>query len=122
MDALPDQAMPSDLAAKSKGTEPTAGPGGAHSGIQLSIEVHSRVSRAEIGQGLARGVAFASISELWGPCQGDHCGPVWVKSGPSAAKGSTRPIAFGGKGHLAKTCYLLGFRTVWMNLDGHWAA
>ena len=33
--------------------EPTAGPGGAHPWIKLTMEVYSRALRAEVGQGLA---------------------------------------------------------------------
>ena len=43
-------------------------------------------------------MAFALILELWRPCPGAHCARVWVKSGPSLAKGSTKMIVFWGKG------------------------
>ena len=67
------------------------------------MEEYSRALRAQVGQGLTPWVTFASILVLWRPCQGAHCEPVWVKGGPSLAKGSTKRATFREKGHLAKT-------------------
>ena len=110
--------MPSDLT-KSKETEPTAGPGVAYSQIRLSMEFHSRALCAEVEQGLAPWVAFASILALGRPCQGPPWAPVWVKSGPSLAKGSTKTTAFGEKGNLAKTILFIRFSYC---LGGPWQA
>ena len=73
------------------------------------MEVHSRALCAEVGQGLAPLLAFASILALGRPCQGGPWAPDWVKSGPSLAKGSTKTTAFGEKGHLAKTMLFTRF-------------
>ena len=51
--------------------------------------------------------------------QGTHWAPVWVKSGPSLAKGSTKTSAFGEKGHLAKTMLFTRFSYC---LGGPWQA
>ena len=64
-------------------------------------------------------MAFASILELCRPCQGAHWTPVWVKSGPSLAKGSTKRIVFREKGHLAKTILFTMFSCC---LGGLWQA
>ena len=111
--------MPSDLVAKSKEMEPAAWPDGAYSWIKLAMEVYSRALCAEVGQGLASCVAFASILEVRRPCQGGHLAPVWVKSGPSLAKGSTKTVASGEKKHLAKTMLFTIFSYC---LGGPWQA
>ena len=64
-------------------------------------------------------MAFASILALGRPCQGPPWAPVWVKSGPSLAKGSTKTIAFGEKGNLAKTMLFTRFSYC---LGGPWQA
>ena len=45
--------------------------------------------------------------------------PVWVKSGPSLAKGSTETVASGEKGHLDKTMLFIKFSYC---LGGLWQA
>ena len=47
------KAMPSKFATEPKEVDPTAGPDGAYDCIKLTMEVHSRALRAEVGQGLA---------------------------------------------------------------------
>ena len=74
---------------------------------------------AEVGQSLAPSVVFASILELCQPCQGAHWAPVWVETGPSLAKGSTKTTAFGEKGHLVKTMLFSRFSYC---LGGPWQA
>ena len=64
-------------------------------------------------------MAFASILALGRPCQGPPWAPVWVKSGPSLAKGSTKTTAFGEKGNLAKTMLFTRFSYC---LGGPWQA
>ena len=64
-------------------------------------------------------MAFASILALGRPCQGPPWAPVWVKSGPSLAKGSTKTPAFGEKGNLAKTMLFTMFSYC---LGGPWQA
>ena len=64
-------------------------------------------------------MAFASILALGRPCQGAPWAPVWVKSGPSLAKESTKTTAFGEKGHLAKTMLFTRFSYC---LGGPWQA
>ena len=64
-------------------------------------------------------MAFASILELCRPCQGARWTPVWVKSGPSLAKGPTKRITFREKGHLAKTML---FNMFSFCLGGPWQA
>ena len=64
-------------------------------------------------------MAFASILALGWPCQGPRWAPVWVKSGPSLAKGSTKTTAFGEKGNLAKTMLFTRFSYC---LGGPWQA
>ena len=111
--------MPSDLGAKSKEMEPTAWPDEAYSWIELAIEVQSSALRAEVGQGLAARLPFPAILELCRPCRGAHWAPVWVKSGPTLAKGSTKTTASGEKGHLAKTILCIRFSYC---LGGPWQA
>ena len=45
--------------------------------------------------------------------------PVWVRSGPSLAKGPTKRITFREKGHLAKTMLFTMFS---FSLGGPWQA
>ena len=72
------------------------------------MEVHSRALRAEV--------------ELCRPCQGAHWTPVWVKSGPSLAKGPTKRITFRERGTWPKHKYLLRFGAVGVDLGVHWSA
>ena len=77
------------------------------------MEVHSRALRAEVGQGLAPGVAFASILEK-GPTGrqfGSRVVQVWPKD---RSKGSLLEK----RGTWPKPCYLLCFRTVLVTLAG----
>ena len=53
------------------------------------------------------------------PARGAYWAPVWVKSGPSLAKGSTKTTASGEKGHLARTMLFNRFSCC---LDGLWQA
>ena len=52
-------------------------------------------------------------------CQGAHWAPVWVKSGPSLVKGSTKTTASEEKGHLVKTMLFIRFSFC---LGGLWQA
>ena len=61
------------------------------------MEVHSRALNAEVGQGLAPSLAFAFHFGAQVALPGTHCTPVWLKSGPSLAKGSTKTAALGVK-------------------------
>ena len=54
-----------------------------------------------------------------GPAKDSPWAPVWVKSGSSLAKGSTKTAASGEKGHLAKTMLFIRFSYC---LGGPWQA